>query len=234
MSRPDDFLLTDEELRLRKRRRVRRGVIIGSIVATLIGGYIAGRPTLNAIKSWQARRHARTALAFIEQENWAAARTEAVTAFQLRPSEPEALRAIARFLSRIRQPEALEFWKRLRENGQLSPTDRRDEATIALLAGDLPRAERALQEATASNPAPADWLLAAQLALQKRAPAAAQGAAAKVFENTAATDREQLQAALLELSAAALAGASAESETRMREAWSRVEKIGATPTAAGL
>ncbi|MFN2476525.1 MAG: hypothetical protein ABR526_09340, partial [Chthoniobacterales bacterium] len=47
-------------------------------------------------------------------------------------------------------------------------------------------------------------------------------------------DREQLQAALLELSAAALAGASAESETRMREAWSRVEKIGATPTAAGL
>lgn len=232
--RPDDFLLTDEELRLRKRRRARRIAALAIIGLLLIGGYFAGRRALNAVKSWQARRHAQKAFAFIEAENWTGARTEAVAAYQLRQSEPEALRAIARFLSRVRQGEALDFWKRLRDVSSLSPIDLRDEATIALIVGDIPRAERAVQELTRSNPTPTDWLLAAQLALQKRTPEDAHAAVAKVFTNDVATDREQLQAALLDLSAAAISASSPETETHVREDWARIEKIAATQTAAGL
>ncbi len=233
MARDDDFLLTDEELRLRKRRRRRRTIAVLLAVAIAGGGYFAARPTLDAVKAWQARRHAQKAYALMEQENWTAARTEAVAAYQLRPAEPEALRAIARLLSRVRQADALEFWKRLREVSTLTAADRRDEASIALFAGDVPRGEQAVQELLASSPTAADWLLATQLALQKRSAEDAYAALAKLFEDTTATDREQLQAALLELSAA-LSAPGTDGETHARDAWSRIEKISAAQTAAGL
>ena len=79
-----------------------------------------GRPALHAIKAWQARRHADKAFAFIEKEQWNEARKEATAAYQLWPAEPEAIRAVARFLSRIRQTAALEFWDRLEKDGRLT------------------------------------------------------------------------------------------------------------------
>ena len=63
---------------------------------------------------------------------------------------------------------ALEFWDQLAKHTKLTREDLRDEATVALLAGDRVRAERAINElTTGAEAAPADWLLAAQLAGQK-------------------------------------------------------------------
>ena len=99
-----DFMLTAEELRLRRRKRRRTIFIVMLIVALGLGGVFGGRPTLHGIKAWQARRHARKAFALIEKEEWIEARKEATAAMQLWPNEPEAIRAVARFLSRTRQP----------------------------------------------------------------------------------------------------------------------------------
>src|SRR5947209_7181352 len=97
---PDsDFMLTTEELRLKRLRRRRILVFAIAVVLVLVLGLFAGRPTMNAIKAWQARRHAEKAFAYIDQEKWIEARKEAVAAYQLRPTEPQSVRAVARFLS---------------------------------------------------------------------------------------------------------------------------------------
>ena len=139
----EDFMLTAEELRLkRQRRRTIAGLAI--IVLVILGlGVLLARPTRNAIKAWQARRHAANAFALIEKQDWSSAREEAIAAYQLRPTEPEALRAIARLLSRTRQTQALEFWDQLAKIEPLTREDLRDDAAIALFAGDTSRASNA-------------------------------------------------------------------------------------------
>ena len=94
-------MLTAEELRLRKQKQRRLVLVLGLV------GFFAARPTRSAIKGWQARRHAVKAFAFMAEEKWQDARNEAVAAYQLRPTEPQALRAVARFLSRTRQALSL-------------------------------------------------------------------------------------------------------------------------------
>src|SRR5205807_10109026 len=111
----------------------------------LVVGFFAARPALNALKAWQARRHANKAFAYIDNANWAEARKEAVAAYQLRPTEPQSVRAVARFLSRTRQPDALEFWQQLEKLAPLTREDRHDEAAIAIAAGETARAEIAMQ-----------------------------------------------------------------------------------------
>ena len=170
MARTDTYMMTDEELRLRRLKRRRVIIILIALAAVIVAVVFGGRPTSNAIKAWQARRHADKAFAFIEQEKWMDARDEAVAAYQLRPNEPQALRAVARFLSRTRQPEALDFWKQLQNRQPLTREDRRDEVAVALAANDLSTAERALNDLLTrkdSPPAAADWILAAQVAQQK-------------------------------------------------------------------
>jgi len=53
-----DLMLTAEERRLKQLKR--RRIFIASVVfvVLLVGAFFGGRPTLNAIKAWQARRHA--------------------------------------------------------------------------------------------------------------------------------------------------------------------------------
>src|SRR5436309_6988664 len=127
MARADEFMMTAEEIRLKRRKR-RRFLIAGAVLLVLlIGGFFGARPTLNAVKAFQARRHAAKAFSYIESENWIEARKEASAAYQLRPTEPQAVRAVARFLTRTRQPEALEFWKQLDGLTTLTSEDRQDE-----------------------------------------------------------------------------------------------------------
>src|SRR5881392_567415 len=110
-------MLTAEELRLRSRRRRRLVVVIMLVLVVALVAVFGGKPIVHSIKAWQARRHAREAFALIDKEQWNDARKEATAAFQLWPNEPQALRAVARFLSRTRQPQALEFWDRLEKIG---------------------------------------------------------------------------------------------------------------------
>ena len=85
----------------------------------------------------------------------------------LRPAEPQALRAVARFLSLMHQPEALKFWKQLAGKTALTREDVRDQATIAIIACDASRADVSVRELIGSHAEPADWLLSAQLSIQK-------------------------------------------------------------------
>ena len=54
----DDFMLTAEELRLKRRRRRRIFALAVMLVLAVVALFFGGRPMLNAIKAWQARRHA--------------------------------------------------------------------------------------------------------------------------------------------------------------------------------
>jgi hypothetical protein len=131
MFRRGDDILSEEELRLQKRKRI---VFAGSALMLLVFilFFVFGaRPTAHAIKAFQARRHARKAFALMDKQKWESARAEAVTAYQLRPSEPQALRAAARFLSRTHHADALEFWRQLAEKTAPTCEDLRDQASIA-------------------------------------------------------------------------------------------------------
>jgi hypothetical protein len=220
-----DFMLTAEELRLKNRKRRRLLVLAALLVLLIAAGVFGGRPAINAGKAWQARHHARKAFAYIEQENWADARSEATAAYQLRRTEPEALRAVARFLSRTRQIEALDFWKQLEERQSLTCQDLRDEATVALTASELTSAETAVGKLTANNPEPADWLLAAQLAIDQGSPENALRTLEKV--DSRASDRETFQAALLKLGVAT-------TQEQANKAWSRVEELSHGQSATAL
>src|SRR5438876_4995539 len=171
MARDSDLLLTAEELRLKLRKRRRWLLFIILFLLLIPAVYFVARPARDAIKAWQARRHAQRAFAFIDKEQWNDARSEAVAAFQLRKDEPQSVRAVARFLTRTRQPDALELWVQLGKIDKLTRDDLRDEATIAMMASETTRAEAAVRELLARRGAgPADWLLAAQLAINKGAP----------------------------------------------------------------
>ena len=179
---PSDPLLIDPELRHRQRKRLRLLKIGGSIVLVLLLLLVLARPTRHAIKAWQARRHAHEAFRLIDEEKWAEAQKEASAAYQLRASEPEAIRAVARLLSRTRQPEALGFWKSLREKEPLTRQDLRDEVTAALTASDTALAEAAVEQLSGKmegGPEAADHLLAAQVEAQKGQRAAAAAHLAK-------------------------------------------------------
>src|SRR4029077_6692024 len=142
----DDFMLTEAE-RERKRRR-RRRIQISLVALLILGviGFVVARPIRNTIRGWQARRHAEHAFTFINQQKGSKARDEATAAYRLQATEPEAIRAVGRLLSRAGQGEALEFWKNLREIAPLSREDLRDEARVALRVNDTVRADGAARE----------------------------------------------------------------------------------------
>jgi tetratricopeptide (TPR) repeat protein len=193
----DDFMLTEAQ-RQRKRRR-RRRIQISLVALLILGviGFLVARPIRNALRSWQARRHAEHAFAFIDQQKWGEARDEATAAYRLQASEPEAIRAVGRLLSRAGQGEALEFWKKLREIAPLAREDLRDEARVALRVNDTARADGAAAEllaATEGGPSPTDWLIAVDVRLRKHSFDQAQGLAEKVLASPKANRREQLQA----------------------------------------
>src|SRR5262245_47887623 len=125
--------MIDPELRHYLQRRRRYFKVGGGVVLVLLLVFVLARPARHAIKAWQARRHAGKAFSLIETEKWNLASAEARAGYQLWPSEPAAIRAVARLLSRTRQSEALGFWRALREKDALTRQDLRDEAAIALV-----------------------------------------------------------------------------------------------------
>jgi cytochrome c-type biogenesis protein CcmH/NrfG len=228
----DEIFLTAEELRLRKRKRRLIVFLLLLLVLLLVGGYFAARPASHMVKAWQARRHAQRAFALIDKEQWPEARAETVAAYQLRPSEPQALRAVARFLTRTRQPDALEFWSELRKIDKLTRDDLREEAAIALMASETTRAAESVRVLLErSDAGPADWLLAAQSAQQNNAPDEARKFAQKVLDDPRADEPNQLQAAIL-----VLANTPRENtDPAVSEpAWARLRKISAGQTRTAL
>ena len=223
-----DFIITPEDAQLARRKR--RIIVIGSLVLVLaiLFGVFGMRPTGHAIRAWQARRHAQKAFAFISKEQWSDARSEAMAAYQLSPGQPEALRAVARYLTRLHSIEALDFWKELSKKTSLTHLDVRDEAMIAIIAGDIALADTAVHQLIDSHAEPADWLLAAQLAIQKNLPDEAKSYLEKIVADSRATESEQFRAALLQLSLAA------SSPSERANALTRLENSAEGKTATSL
>jgi tetratricopeptide (TPR) repeat protein len=193
-----DLPLSDEEIADRRYRRRRLTIIVGALVVLILVGLVSARPAVNAVRAWQARRHAQKAFEFMDQQKWTEARTEAVAAYQLRSTEPEAIRAVARLLSRAGQADAIGFWKELKSRTSLTSTDLRDEANIAVKSKETEVAEAAISQLLSSpDVKPSDELLAAQLAIQKQDLDGAFNRVQKVLKNSAATGPDQLQATLL-------------------------------------
>jgi tetratricopeptide (TPR) repeat protein len=235
MPRKADFSVSDEERQLTRRRR-RRLLIAAATLLLLIGsGFFWVKPLGREIKGFQARRHAQKAFTFIEQEKWQEAQKSAVAAYQLRGTEPQAIRAVARLLSRTGEQQALEFWDQLEAIQPLTREDARDEATISLLLGESSRAEEAVQRVLAAEhgtPAPADWLLAARVAAQRADAEDAHDYLDKVLADTRSTEREQFQAALMRLSLPPADAATAES--RRTAAREKLLQLTKSDTAVGL
>src|SRR6476659_273912 len=166
----DDFMLTGAQRQRKRHRRRRVQIKIVALLILAVIGFFVARPIRSAIRGWQARRHAEHAFAFMHQQKWNDARDEATAAYRLQASEPEAIRAVGRLLSRAGQGEALEFWKKLRETRPLTREDLRDEARVALRVNDIARADEAageLLEAKQGVASPSDWLIAADVQLRK-------------------------------------------------------------------
>src|SRR6478672_10783871 len=223
-----DLIISPEDAqRVRRKRRI---IVIGSLVLVfaILFGVFGTRPTGHAIRAWQARRHAQKAFASINKEQWSDARSEAMAAYQLSPGEPEALRAVARYLTRLHSIEALDFWKQLSRKTSLTRSDVRDEAMMAIIAGDVALADTALDELIDSHAEPADWLLAAQLAMQKNLPDEEKSYLAKIVADSRATESEQFRATLLQLSLAA------NSPSERANALTRLGKLADGKTATSL
>ena len=226
-----DIMLTPAEREARERKRRRLVIVLIVAFVLVLSALFGGKPAAHAVKAWQARRHADRAFTLIQKEQWNDARKEATAAYQLWPDEPQAIRAVARFLSRTRQAQALEFWDRLEKHGRFTREDLVDEASVALVAGDDTRAKRAITALLSGKfgaSKPIDHLLEAQLAIRQGAPTEAHDALQKIFDNPAAINREKLQAALVEIAI------SAGSEAWRDEAWARLRKIADEKDAAGL
>jgi tetratricopeptide (TPR) repeat protein len=224
----EDLLLIPPEERLARRRR---RIIMIAAVAVLLAALLAfffGHPAAAAIRGWQSRRHAQKAFRLIDKEEWRDAQREAVAAYQLKQDDRQALRAVARFLSRTNQAEALEFWKQLDERHALTTEDRRDEALIAIKAGDNDRAETRVRELVGSKDAgPADWLLAVQLAIQKNLPDQARPYLERVISNSKTNEAQEIEASLFQL-------ALARDVPQRANAVARIKKIAGGKSAAAL
>src|SRR6476469_621460 len=223
-----DLIISPEDAQLARRKR--RIIVIGSVVVVLgiLFGVFGRRPAGHSIRGWQAQRHAQKAFDFINKEQWDDARSEAMAAFQLSPDQPEALRAVARYLTRLHSVEALDFWKQLSRKTSLTRVDVRDEAMMAIIAGDVALAGSAVDELIDSHAEPADWLLAAQLAIQKNLPDEEKSYLAKIVADSRATESEQFRATLLQLSLAA------NSPSERANALTRLGKLAEGKTATSL
>jgi hypothetical protein len=197
------------------------------VVAALgIAVYFAVPPIRGAIKDWQSRRLAHQAFAMIDQKKWNEAGAKARDAFLLYPTEPEAVRAVARLRSRTGQSNtALEWWNRVDEEHRLTIEDRRDFAGAALAAGELATASKQIDAllAQGKDVAPVDILLAGQLAVRRKNPLLAVDYAERVMSDNRTKPNEILSAAILVLSVT-----TPESAPHI-SAWKRIEDVARDP-----
>jgi tetratricopeptide (TPR) repeat protein len=222
----DDLDLTrPEELRARQLKR-RLLWILALAVVLVVAGAFAARPVRDYIRGWQSRRAARAAFALIERQQWDEASAKARDALQLKFTEPQAWRAIARLLSRTQQDaSALEWWKKLEQAGPLTVEDREDYARSAIAASELSTAAKQIDFlfAQQEGPTPIDALLAGHLAVRRGDTVRAADHAERVLTDKRTKPNEILSAAILIL------GVTKSDSPPYINAWKHVEDIGRDP-----
>jgi tetratricopeptide (TPR) repeat protein len=218
-------LTPPEEIRA---RRIRRFVFLGAIAVCAVGIAIYfGAPSIGStIKAWQSRRTAREAFALIDQQKWTEADAKARDALMLRPTEPEAWRAIARLLSRMGYgAKALEWWKKLDDANRLTMEDRRDFVGAALIAGDatIAATQTEVLLARPGGPTSHDILLAGQVAARQSDPVLALDYGERVLADKSTKPYDILSAATLILSV------TSPYSPPYASAWRRIENVARDP-----
>jgi hypothetical protein len=225
-AKKEDLDLTPpEEIRA---RRIRLFIFCGVVAACALGVaiYFAAPSIGGAIKAWQSRRVAREAFALIDQQKWSEADAKARDALLLRPTEPEAWRAIARLLSRMGYgAKALEWWKKIDDEHRLMVEDRRDYIRAALTAGELAVAANQVEPLLAQRggPAPIDIVLAGQIAGRQSNPALAVDYAERAIADKRAKPYDILSAATLVLSV------TSPYSPPYASAWKQIETVARDP-----
>jgi hypothetical protein len=222
-------LIPPEEIRA---RRIRRFVVLGVVLvcALAVTAYFVAPSIGGAIRGWQSRRLAREAFGLIEQRKWSEANAKARDALLLRPTEPEAWRAIARLGSRTGQwAPTLEWWKKVDEVHRLTVDDRRDFVAAALMAGELPVAAKQVEALLAqrNGPEPHDIVLAGQVASRQSDPMLALDYAERVLADKRTKPYDILSAATLVLSA------TGRDSQPYADAWKRIEDVARDPKNPG-
>jgi tetratricopeptide (TPR) repeat protein len=218
-------LTPPEEYQARRRKRL---LLLALLVVVLLaaGIYFVASPVSEAIKGWQSRRLAHQAFALVDKKQWNEAGAKARDAYLLRSSEPEAVRAVARVLSKTGQSTtALEWWKTVDAQHRLTIEDRRDFAGAALVAGELAMAAGQIDQLLAQKggPAPFDILLAGQLAVRRKDPVLTVDYAQRVMADKRANPYDILSATTLILSVT-----TPESPPYV-SAWKRIEDVARDP-----
>ena len=226
----DDLdLIPPEEIRA---RRIRRFIFLGILTVCVLGIalYFSAPSIGGAIKGWQSRRLAREAFALIDQKKWTEADAKARDALLLRPTEPEAWRAVAQLLSRVgRGTLALDWWKKLDDAHRLTVEDRRDYVGAAITAGELTVAAKQVEALLAQRggPAPIDIVFAGQVAMRQSDPVLALDYADRALADKRAKPYDVLSAATLILSA------TRRDSPPYVSAWKQIEDVARDPKNPG-
>ena len=186
-------------LRARPRRRKIAGRwAVAAIILT--SGAIAAPHAFRAIQGWQARRLADQSLLLIDQQNWEEAAKKLQGASRIRNSEPAIWHAYARLLSRTGQGEfAVEWWRKIAREHELSLDDHRDYAAAAISARELTVASRQIDLlfTQKEEPTVGDLTLAGELATFRGYNATALTHAEKILQDPRADSREILSGIVL-------------------------------------
>ncbi len=219
---------TPEEIAEKRRKRI---WIICMCVVIVAGIIIAinARSISHGIKDWQAERAAREAEKFLAANDYKSAQGKVQDALALSPQNLAAMLTAARFLTTAgAYKDAIAFWVKLEEKRPLSPEDQRRYATCLLGTGDLLQAGNHAKLAwpNGSPGQPDDWMLALNLALQRRDETAAVDLAQKLMASTSATADQSLKAATLMTSSS--------NPSQRAEAWKLIETRSQDKTETGL
>ena len=138
----DDDLMWEEEQRASEARR-RRWKFVGVVLALwVVVFWILGYYGVQKWRSRQARQLALSAAEIASQGLWREAELRAITALQMRPDEPQVLRAAARVFDFMGNPQALGLYEKLVARPEASPEERKRYVEAAIRFGEIGVARR--------------------------------------------------------------------------------------------
>jgi tetratricopeptide (TPR) repeat protein len=137
------------------------------VLGAAVGAGFSAKPLYREGKAWRARRLSLEVERYVGEGRVEEAMERARRAYQLKPDEPAAMRAVARVEGAAgRQPSAIAFWKQLLEVGGMQPADRKHWVEDLLKAGAVGAAQQELAFLLKAAPQDGQLLrLAAQAAM---------------------------------------------------------------------
>lgn len=147
-----DTLQAPELEKAKKRRRI--WLVLAGVVLVALGvAALEYRNVRDWVQGLRARRMAAKAESELLGGNLEQAAGKAKTAYQMKPSEPAAIRVAAKIQGLAGQPVgAVALWKQLILTGAMKPADRRSYAEVLLMSGAVADAGTEIETLLRENP----------------------------------------------------------------------------------